>query len=453
MAKGIIVLTEEPVISVGILTDTKIVCELYGSFKVPGIKQDISGIISLKTKGENIVCTYNNQNFTNPDEMIFIPADPFSESFLIRDVIIGIDFHWQRKEIQRFNHSLKVIRKGDKLIAINNIPLENYIESVISSEMSAKCSLQSLKAQAIVSRSWLIAQLERIDPRKTESESAQFVQSEYEIIKWYDRKQHEEFDVCADDHCQRFQGITKVTTENVRQAVLETRGIVLLHNNNVCDTRYSKSCGGITEGFENVWEPVKYPYLESIIDYKYVPENYNLDFSDETNARKWITGNPSSYCNTVDKNILSQILIDYDQETTNFFRWRITYSQTEIAKIIREKTNIDFGKIKDLVPVERGASARLIKLKIVGTKKSLTIGKELEIRRVLSTRHLYSSAIVFDKIMKDSRIPERFILRGSGWGHGVGLCQVGAAVMAEKGYEFDEILQHYFSGTDLKKIY
>lgn len=447
------VLEKEPLISVGILTESKIVTELYGRFTVSGIKEKVSGIVTVESGDGLIICKYNGKEFSVADELIFVPDDPLSESFLIRDVVIGINFHWQRKETQRFNQTLKIIRKENKLIAINIIPLENYIESVISSEMSAKCSLESLKAQAIVSRSWLIAQLEKVNDRTTQNNYTTTVRKKDELIRWYDREQHEEFDVCADDHCQRFQGITKVTTENARQAVNQTRGLALLFEDKICDTRYSKSCGGMTECFENVWEPVEHPYLSSVVDYKYIPENFELDFSDERNARKWIAGNPASFCNTVDKNILSQILIDYDQETTNFFRWRVIYSQSEISMIIKEKTRKDFGEIVDLVPVERGVSARLIKLKIVGTKKTLTIGKELEIRRTLSKKHLYSSAFVVDKIPAGNGVPEKFVLRGAGWGHGVGLCQVGAAVMAEKGYEFDEILQHYFSDSDLKRLY
>jgi SpoIID/LytB domain protein len=259
------------------------------------------------------------------------------------------------------------------------------------------------------------------------------------------------YDVCADDHCQRFQGVTKIISESSFIAVEQTKGIVLLSSNNICDARYSKCCGGITESFENVWEPVKHPYLTSIIDYKFEPENYNIDFSDEENSKEWITGNPPAYCNTTDDKILSHILVDYDKETKDFFRWSVEYSQEEIASLLKEKSKIDFGEIIDLVPVERGDSSRLVKVKIVGTKKTLTVGKELEIRRLLSKTHLYSSAFIVKKIGEN--IPEKFILYGAGWGHGVGLCQIGAAVMAELGYNFDEILLHYFSNSELKKIY
>ena len=262
---------------------------------------------------------------------------------------------------------------------------------------------------------------------------------------------HKLFDVCADDHCQRYQGVTKVISESVSDAIALTRGIVLMSENNICDTRYSKCCGGISETFENVWEPVRHSYLSSVVDYKYEPENYNIELYNEENARKWILGNPPAFCNTSDESILSTILIEYDQETKDFYRWKIEYSQGELAKLLREKTGIDFGSIIDLLPQERGASGRLIKLKIVGTNRTLIIGKELEIRRALSKTHLYSSAIIIDKSSR--KIPEKFTLYGAGWGHGVGLCQIGAAVMAVYGYKFDEILLHYFLNAKLERIY
>jgi SpoIID/LytB domain protein len=443
---------EEPVISVGILTDTKIRFELYGDFSVYGFKESFSGVFTAELKEDVIVCKSVNNKIESVNEIEFIPSDPVSESFLIRDVIIGKKFHWERKEKQRFIYSLSLIKDGKQIVAINRIPLERYLTSVISSEMSVKSSIELLKAQAVIARSWLVAQIykpeESVEIQEAKKTSAEFKD---EFVKWYDREDHKLYDVCADDHCQRFQGVTKIISESSFIAVEQTKGIVLLNSGNICDARYSKCCGGITESFENVWEPVKHPYLKSIIDYKYEPENYNIDFSDEQNSKEWITGNPPAYCNTNDDKILSHILVDYDKETKDFFRWSVEYSQEEIASLIKDKSKIDFGEIIDLIPVERGDSARLVKLKIVGTKKTLTVGKELEIRRLLSKTHLYSSAFIVKKIGKD--IPEKFILYGAGWGHGVGLCQIGGAVMADLGFNFDEILLHYFSNTELKKIY
>ena len=377
-----------------------------------------------------------------------------TDSFIIKDVVIGVKFHWERKEKQRFQGSLKLKRINDKIVVINIIPIEKYLVSVISSEMSSKSSIQLLKSHAIVSRSWILAQLEKknLAEKQNENNPTSF-ESEDEIIKWYDRQEHQLFDVCADDHCQRYQGVTKIFSNTALNAIEETRGIVLTYDDTICDTRYSKSCGGVTESFQNVWEPKDYKYLSSVVDYKYYPENYNLHFSDENIARKWIKGNPSGYCNTSDQKILSQILLDFDQETKDFYRWKVEYSQKELSGIIKSKSNIDFGEIIDLVPVERGDSSRLIKLKIIGTKKILTIGKELEIRRILSPSHLYSSAIIIDKNDIQNNIPQKFVISGAGWGHGVGLCQIGASVMASIGHQFDEILLHYFKDAKLKKIY
>jgi SpoIID/LytB domain protein len=443
---------EEPYISVGILTDKKIKFELYGDFSVVGSKDYFSGIYTAELKNDRIVCKSSKHEIEGFNQIEFIPADPVSESFLLRDVVIGNKFHWERKEKQRFIYSLLLVKSGDQIVAINHIPLERYLTSVISSEMSAKSSIELLKAQAVIARSWVLAQIERSEKLREKQETHETtLELKDELIKWYDREDHILFDVCADDHCQRFQGVTKIISDASFTAIEQTRGIVLLSGGNICDTRYSKCCGGVTESFENVWEPVKHPYLMSVVDYKFEPENFNLDFSDEANCKKWIKENPAAFCNTTDRKILSHILVDYDRETKNFFRWKVEYTQNELASLIKKKSGIDFGNIIDLIPVERGDSARLVRLKIVGSKKTLTVGKELEIRRLLSETHLYSSAFIVEKIGKG--IPEKFILFGAGWGHGVGMCQIGAAVMAEMGYNFDEILSHYFKNSELKKIY
>ena len=449
-----ITIEQEPNISVGILSENQIEFELHGDFKSYGMKQIFSGKYIAEIKEDRIVCRGDQEKIEITDEIIFEPQIPAVESFLLKEVTIGVKFHWERKEKERFTGSLKLIKEEGKITAINILPIESYLVSVISSEMSAKSSLQLLKAHAIISRSWLLSQIEksRLIHAEKKTSNTEF-KNETEIIKWYGREDHKLFDVCADDHCQRYQGITKVFTEGARQAVKQTAGVILTSGGEICDTRYSKSCGGVSESFGNVWEPINYGYLSSIVDYKFEPENYNLDFSNELNARKWIKNNPPAFCNTKDKKILSQILLDYDQETTDFYRWKVEYTQQEIAELISSKTGMDFGDILDLVPVERGKSARLIKLKIIGSKKTLTIGKELEIRRVLSKSHLYSSAIIIAKENIQNGVPQKFILNGAGWGHGVGLCQIGAAVMAAKGYQFDEILVHYFQNAKLKKIY
>lgn len=442
---------QQPTISVGILNSEQITFDLYGDFKSFGFNQTFSGKLIATIEEDIIIIQSGESTIKVSNEILFEPSDYKSESFLLRDVVIGVKFHWEQKENQRFLGSLKLIKESGKITAVNILPVEDYLTSVISSEMSANSSLNLLKAHSIISRSWLLAQIPSLNGKKEKVNS--IYQTDNELIKWYDKEEHTLYDVCADDHCQRYQGITKIFTESVKQAIDETRGVVLYYNNKICDTRYSKSCGGVSESFENVWEPVKHPYLSTIVDYKFEPENLNTDFSEEENAEKWIRSNPPAFCNTKNEKILGQILQDYDKKTIDFYRWKVEYTQEEISKLVKEKSGIDFGEIIDLIPVERGYSARLIKLKIVGTKKTLTLGKELEIRRTLSTSHLYSSAFIVEKYDIVDNVPQKFVLLGSGWGHGVGLCQIGAAVMGEMGYKFDEILLHYFRGAKIKKIY
>ncbi len=445
---------EEPKITVSILISDEIKFDLNGDFYVEGRSEKFSGRFKALIKDGKLEISDETKKYVFNDTVIFHPTDFIEESFLIRDVIIGIKFHWEKKEKQRFMGSLKLLINEDKIIAINIIPLESYLTSVISSEMSATSSLELLKAHAIISRSWLLAQIEKQKELKEQNISYKTVtQTEDELIRWYDREDHTLFDVCADDHCQRYQGITKAYTPKVKEAVKETFGMVLMHDEKICDTRFSKSCGGISESFENVWEPVKHSYLTSIVDYKFEPDNFDLDLTKEENAEKWIKNSPSAFCNTKDTKILSQVLLDYDQTTTDFYRWKVEYSNSELSELIKEKSGLDFGELIDLIPIERGHSGRIIKLKIIGTKKTYTIGKELEIRRTLSKSHLYSSAFIVEKEDVNNNIPGKFILHGAGWGHGVGLCQIGAAVMGELGYNFDEILLHYFRNTEIRKIY
>ena len=445
---------KEPNVSVAIMTDEQISFELHGEFMCSCKRVKCSGTYLARVTEDRITIVKGSESSTVDNNTIFSPSDLGSESFRLKGVLIGKQFHWQKKENQVFLGSLKLMIEDGQITAINVIPVEQYLESVISSEMNATSSHELLKAHAIISRSWLLAQMEKrkgIDSSDQKYEN--IIETEEELIKWYDREDHDSFDVCADDHCQRYQGITKMYAHNAQDAVAKTRGIVLKYNDQICDTRFSKSCGGISESFENVWEPIEHPYLKSMIDYKFENENYDLNLREEQAAKIWITDNPHSYCNTNDEKILSQVLVDYDRNTIDFYRWKVEYSQNELADLVNLKSGFDFGKIIDLIPIERGYSGRLIKLKIIGTKKSLIIGKELEIRKVLSKNHLYSSAIVIDKMNVVDGIPQTFILTGAGWGHGVGLCQIGAAVMGEMGFSFDEILLHYFKGATIKKIY
>ena len=412
---------------------------LHGDFRINGNGSVVTGDQTVSVQDGKIL--YNNDLY---DEIIFSPSST-TDSFDLLDVVIGIHFHWERKETQRFNGSLKFIVIDDEVQAIDIVPTEDYLTSVISSEMSATSSLELLKAHAVISRSWLLNKLEN---KETESHTASMVMTDERIIRWYDHQDHTLFDVCADDHCQRYQGITKASTQAVREAIKATFGEVLTYDGKICDARFYKACGGATELFENCWEEVHHPYLLPVAD---TAEDKLPDLTQEAVARKWILSSPEAYCNTQNKTVLSQVLNNYDQETPDFYRWKVDYSQAELSSLVKEKTGIDFGEIIDLVPLKRGASARIIELKIVGEKRTMVIGKELEIRKALSTSHLYSSAFVVDKEEREGT--HHFVLRGAGWGHGVGLCQIGAAVMASQGIGYRSILSHYYPHSSLTKRY
>ena len=444
---------QEPVITVGILSGK----EIGFSFPKEFISSDGIAICGIQQavyrKGK--ICWQEKEY----DELSFTPQQDTSSFFELQDVTIGINFHWERKEVQRFKGELKIIVEDDRLTAINIIPIEDYLTSVISSEMSATASLELLKAHAVISRSWLLNKLKvangKLKVIMHPDNTANFELSTLpsQLIKWYDHEAHKNFDVCADDHCQRYQGITRTSTPQAIEAVFATRGEVLMYEGEICDARFSKCCGGAFEEFQNCWENVKHPYLIGQRDSK--TETRLPDLTKEAEADKWIRTSPAAFCNTHNKQVLSQVLNNYDQETTDFYRWRVCYSQQELSELIHKRSGIEFGKIIDLIPVERGTSGRLVRLKIVGTLRTLIIGKELEIRRTLSSSHLYSSAFVVDKEYKEDEkeIPARFILTGSGWGHGVGLCQIGAAVMGEQGYKYKEILSHYYPGSAIEQQY
>lgn len=452
---------EEPKVQVGILFEPQIEFILSDSYRAYG--QYLDGVTFRKTVTGKQVATYRNGsvywNEMSFTELRFEPLDGESNAFELLGVTIGINFHWERKENQRFQGALKIIVEDGKLTGINVISVEDYLTSVISSEMSATASLELLKAHAVISRSWLLAQIQKNQEiAEAKTDYSAMTQTDEELIRWYDREDHTRFDVCADDHCQRYQGITRASTEIVKQAIAATRGQVLTFDGKICDARFSKCCGGAFEEFQYCWEDVKHPYLAKQRDWKVKSSELKVDslpdLTQEAEADRWIRTSPEAFCNTTDKKILSQVLNNYDQETTDFYRWKVEYAQDELSGLILKRSGIDYGQIVDLIPIARGTSARLWKLKIVGTKKTLTIGKELEIRRTLSPSHLYSSAFVVDK--KDvsaEGIPGRFILTGAGWGHGAGLCQIGAAVMGEQGYKYDTILLHYYIDASIDKLY
>lgn len=414
-----------PLVSVGIVGAESI------TFTLNGYGEDGS---SRTATIHNGLIQYDGKAHTR---LCFKPQSP-DDSFSLMDVVIGVNFHWQRLETQTFRGSLRLLADGGKIWAINDLPVEDYLESVISSEMSAQSSLPLLMAHAVISRSWLMSQIDGNTAPNTQASHGDA------FIRWYDHTDHTLFDVCADDHCQRYQGITKETSPNVAEAIRRTRGELLTYGDEICDARFSKCCGGAMEEFQYCWDDTPKPYLKGIGD---TPEETIPDLTVEENARQWILSSPKSFCNTIDKRILSQVLNDYDQETTDFYRWRVSYTQEELSKLVEKKLGAGLGTITDMRPLKRGTSGRICELRITGTKKTIVVGKELEIRRALSESHLYSSAFVVEKQ------GDTFTLIGAGWGHGVGLCQIGAAVMGDKGYAYDEILRHYYPGAEIEKAW
>ena len=406
-------LKEEPSVTVGIVSGQKIHFSLNAPYTAKGEKIEGDQTVEFSEGG----ILWNGNQYR---ELTFMPQQP-DASFSLYDVTIGVNFHWERKETQVFLGTLKLVVEADKITAINELPVEQYLASVISSEMKATAGVELLKAHAVISRSWLLAQMRRRQENQEQKNGFfSFIKKDDELIRWYDREDHTIFDVCADDHCQRYQGITKQTSKAVEQALKATRGQILCYGDEICDARFSKCCGGVTEEFQYCWEDTPKPYLISVKD---------------------------PFCNTNDKEVLAQVLNDYDQETNDFYRWTVDYTTDELSALINTKLNADFGTVTDLIPLERGKSGRIWKLKIVGTKKTFTIGKELEIRRALSETHLYSSAFDVEKTATGFR------LQGKGWGHGVGLCQIGAAVMGQQGYNYEQILLHYYQNAEIKRIY
>lgn len=438
---------KQPDVTVGIVSAQKIHFSLNKPYLAKGEKVLGEQVVEFSEGG----VLWNGNQYS---QLTFHPQSA-DASFSLSDVTIGVNFHWERKETQTFLGTLRFVVESDKIVAINELPVEKYLESVISSEMSATSSLELLKAHAVISRSWLLAQMKK---RREVAESGNnffsFTKKEDTLIRWYDREDHTLFDVCADDHCQRYQGITKETSPHVAEAIRQTKGQILMDGEEICDARFSKCCGGITEEFQYCWEDTPKTYLTAVRDIALGVEHILPNLTNEEEAEKWIRFNPPAFCNTQDKKILSEVLNDYDQETVNFYRWKETLSQKKLQQLIADKLKMDLGAILDMKAVERGKSGRISKLQIIGTEKTFTIGKELEIRRTLSDSHLLSSAFVVDKYDKDEQgVPQRFELIGAGWGHGVGLCQIGAAVMGEQGYHYDAILLHYYQGAEIKKLY
>ncbi len=424
-------------VDVGILIAPQVEFELQGEFRCNG--QPVTAKSRVSIEGNSL-----RYNGTVSEELAFLPTADDCR-FMLYDVLIGVNFHWQRRENQTFKGELRFIVENGQVRAINRLFIEDYLVSVISSEMSATSSLEFLKAHTVISRSWLYAQLHR---KERVQAAVLGHETPDEVVRWYAREDHTLFDLCADDHCQRYQGLTRAINPNVQAAVKATENLVLKYDGEVCDARFSKCCGGATERFSACWEDVDYEYLQAFRD---TPHKEPLPpLETEEGARAWIESAPDAFCSSVAPQVLSQVLNNYDRETNDFYRWQVEYSQEELSRLVAERSGIDFGLIEELQPVERGASGRLVKLRIVGSRAVRVVGKELEIRRWLSPTHLYSSAFVVDKIERQGTIC--FLLKGAGWGHGVGLCQIGAAVMGERGCSYEDILRHYYPGAVLAPV-
>ncbi|MDR0940341.1 MAG: SpoIID/LytB domain-containing protein [Mediterranea sp.] len=427
---------KEPIIKVGILSGQ----EIEFLFPAPFVASDATiAIGAQKASFHRGRILWQGRTY---DELSFVPAPDADTYFELEAVTIGIQFHWERKEAQRFRGTLTLIAEEGRLTAVNSLPVEEYLTCVVSSEMNAQAPLEFLKAHAVIARGWAA---HKLGMKNEESRMGRAGLGTGQAGTG-----HERFDVCADDHCQRYQGVSRATSPRAAEAVAATRGEVLTYGGELCDTRYSKCCGGAMERFSSCWEDVDYPYLAPRRDSDGHEPPPNL--SGEEEAERWIRSTPRAFCHTRDTNLLGRALNNYDQETPDFYRWRVSYSQRELAELIAGRLGEDFGEILDLVPLKRGSSGRIVRLQIVGTRRTRVVGKELAIRRALSPSHLYSSAFVVDKEGTPG-VPSRFVLTGAGWGHGVGLCQIGAAVMGERGYDYRAILAHYYPGSELAKHY
>lgn len=442
-------LPQEPEITVGVIEGaSKLNGQFNGVFRLDD-GQTFTGSFSVSMAGDNLVFIDAAGARVDPRQELCFSPEPGATVSLM-DVTIGARFHWERRQRQTFQGALLLNAAGGTLTAVNRLHLEAYLASVISSEMSDTAPPEMLKAHAVASRSWLLAMLQRRGGAKhPEAIDDKAPRDAEEIMRWYGREEHALFDVCSDDHCQRYHGITTLVGGRAAQAVRETRGIFLVHDRKVCDARYHKACGGRTDNFENTWEEISIPYLSTVVD----ADVFHDPITTEAAAQKWVNIRPEAHCNATDEQLLRRILPDFDQETANFFRWRVAYDRKELEEILAQKSGIDFGTLQNLVPAARGPSGRIMRLRIEGTKRTVTVGKELEIRRWLSHSHLYSSAFCVSVESDASGLPRRFILDGAGWGHGVGMCQIGAAVMAEKGYQAEAILKHYFRGAELTRLY
>lgn len=445
MTLAVVRWTEEPSIAVGLLDRKKSArIQLVGAYRTAEGIQVEPGEIDLHAERGEVYCSGSVK--LSGSQLTFVPLD-LESCFFSLEAMIGIDFHWQQKETESFRGTLRVIAEDDdRLTVINDVLLETYITSVICSEMNAASPPAGIRSHAVISRSWLLAQLENAE---LPSQKATSVTSNH--IRWTEREAHNKFDVCADDHCQRYQGINRTAATEVAQAIADTRGAILTYGGKVCDTRFSKCCGGVVEEYRTAWGNREVPYLVALAD----SANTSLPaepLTIEEAFRDFVDRPPECYCNCSDEDILKRVLNEYDVTTGDFFRWQVRLEADEAAALLQKKLGVNLGRILALEPVQRGPSGRLCQLRLIGRKGSTVIGKELEIRRALSPSHLYSSAFYIN-LEGPAEEPTAFVLEGAGWGHGVGLCQIGAAVMACQGIEYQKILDHYYPGTSLERLY
>ncbi len=430
----------EPKITVGITETDEIKGILEGEFYVESLGP-LTGPFSARIEeGKIHIFDHSHKRLDFPQSIRL--ESPRKAIFTLISVPVGKGFHWERRVSSRFQGNLILMRtSGNRMTLINEIPLEDYLASVVASEMNSSLPLEFLKAHAIMARSWILSLIERKD--RDQKILSNKPPMNGEVIRWYSHEGHELFDVCAEDHCQRYRGLPKGKFHRIREAIEETRGQVLLYQGEICDARYSKACGGITENFETAWEERSVPYLRSISDapFSYPP------LRTEEEAERWILSKPEAYCHIKEHSLVERILPELDRQTKDFFRWKVEYDQEELEEILREKSGYDFGRLKEINPLERGPSGRIKRLRIMGSKLNLVVGKELEIRRWLSRSHLLSSAFTI------KREGPRWIFYGAGWGHGVGFCQIGAAAMSLRGFSAEMILRHYFQGVEIKKVY
>jgi len=456
----LLTLAQEPTVAVGLMIGVpEAGFDLHGEFTDAAGERFAPGTYLARAVAAQVevVDSRGSVRASAPD-LTLMPRHAEDGFFTVRAVTIGVGFHWERRQDQQFSGAIRF--KADSadargsLTVINQVPIETYLASVISSEMSATSHPELLKTHAIVSRSWLLAQLEpwRLERRQSGMTGPAGARAG-ELIRWYSQESHAGFDVCADDHCQRYQGVTRATTPAVSEAIRATAGEVLTYDDGLCDARFSKSCGGMTEEYRAAWDDLDVPYLRAEYDGPSFPPGYALPLTNEAHAERWILGSPPAFCRTQDPGILARVLPDFDQETVDFFRWRVTLDQEELQALLLSKLGLDCGAVVELQPMERGPSGRIVRLAVIGERASLVVGKELEIRRALSPSHLYSSAFVVQPGARRAGAPESFTLVGAGWGHGVGLCQIGAALMAEGGRSSDEILGHYYRGGQTRRLY